>query len=234
MSGWAAKRFYETASVVAEEGGFAVRLDGRPVRTPGKRPLLLPTEIMANHVAEEWLAQDIRIDPRTMPWTRSANTALDKVATQRAEVADHLVEYAGTDLLCYRARGPEGLVARQRTAWDPILEWLTRRYDVRLCVTSGVMPVEQDAEALLRLARALEPMSDFQLTGFSELVTLSGSFSLGLAAAEAVQPADDIWNLSRIDEDWQAEQWGIDEDAALMSEMKRAAFLHADRFLRAA
>jgi chaperone required for assembly of F1-ATPase len=234
MSGWTAKRFYKTASVVVEDGGFAVRLDGRPVRTPGKRALLMPTEIMAERVAEEWLAQETKIDPRTMPWTRSANSALDKVATQRAEVAAHLIDYAGTDLLCYRAVGPEGLVERQRTFWDPILDWVTQRYDVRFRVTSGVMPVEQDAESLPRLARSMDPMSDFQLTGFYELVTLSGSFTLALAAVESVQAAEDLWKISRIDEDWQAEQWGVDEDAAEMSALKRAAFLHARDFYRAA
>jgi chaperone required for assembly of F1-ATPase len=234
MSGWTAKRFYKSASVVAEEAGFAVRLDGRPVRTPGKRVLLVPTEIMAERIAEEWLAQETKIDPRSMPWTRSANSALDKVAEQRSEVAEHLVSYAGTDLLCYRAEGPDGLVERQRTAWDPILDWLTRRYGVRLHVTVGVMPVEQDEDALRRLGRVMEPMSDFQLTGFHDLVTLSGSFTLALAAAETLQTADEVWKISRIDEDWQAEQWGVDEDAAAMSALKRAAFLHADRFLRAA
>lgn len=234
MSEWAARRFYEAATVHDEDGGYSVRLDGRPVRTPGKRPLIMPTQVMAEQVAQEWLAQDKVIDPRTMPWTRSANSALDKVAVQRAEVSEHLAGYSGTDLLCYRADAPEGLVARQRSTWDPILDWVTQRYGLRLRVTSGVMPVEQDAEVVPRFMRTMDPMSVFNLTGFHDLVTLSGSFILALAAVESLQPAEDLWKISRVDEDWQAEQWGVDEEAAEMAAIKRAAFLHAHEFFRAA
>lgn len=234
MTEWAARRFYKLATVQEEEGGFSVRLDDRPIRTPGKRLLVMPTEVMATRIADEWMAQDNLIDPRTMPWTRSANSALDKVATQRDEVEQHLVGYAGTDLVCYRAEGPPGLVQRQRQAWDPILDWLTQRYDVSLRVTSGVMPIAQEDDALPRLKRAMLPMSDFQLTGFHDLVTLTGSFALGLAAAESAQPAEELWKISRIDEEWQAEEWGFDEEAAEAAELKRAAFLHAAAFFRAA
>lgn len=234
MSEWAPKRFYKDARVGPEAEGFAVRLDGRPVRTPGKRPVVMPTRAMAEAVADEWRAQAERIDPRTMPWTRSVNSAIDKVAPQRDEVMEFLAGYAGTDLLCYRAERPEALVARQREAWDPVLDWLTRRYDVRFRVTSGVMPIEQDADLQLRLARTMEPMSAFGLTGFHDLVTLSGSFALALAAAEDFRPAEEIWSLSRIDETWQSEQWGVDEEAAATEAVKRQAFLHAAFFLKAA
>lgn len=234
MSEWAARRFYKDATVQSEDGGFTVRLDGRPIRTPGKRLLVLPTEVMAERIAEEWLAQDKLIDPRTMPWTRSANSALDKVATQRGEVEDHLASYAGTDLVCYRAERPTGLVERQRQAWDPVLDWVTQRYDLSLRVTTGVMPVAQDPDVLPRLKRTMQPMTDFHLTGFHDLVTLTGSFVLGLAAAEILQPAEELWKISRIDEDWQAEEWGVDEEAAEVADLKRAAFLHAESFFRAA
>lgn len=234
MSEWAARRFYKEATVEEEDGGFTVRLDGRPVRTPGKRPLVMPSELMARRVAEEWDAQEKLIDPRSMPWTRSVNSALDKVRTQRTEVEDHLVSYAGTDLVCYRAERPTGLVQRQCEVWDPVLEWLTQRYDVSLRVTSGVMPVAQEPDILPRLKRTMLPMSDFHLTGFHDLVTLTGSFALGLAAAESLQPAEDLWKISRIDEDWQAEEWGVDEEAAEAAELKRQAFLHAFAFFRAA
>ena len=234
MSEWAAKRFYKDATVHKEDGGFAVRLDGRPIRTPSKQVLVTPTETMATRIAGEWVAQDTIIDPRTMPWTRSANSALDKVAPQRDAIEDHLIEYAGTDLVCYRADGPDGLIERQCRCWDPVLDWMTQRYDVRFRVTSGVMPIEQDTEIMARLKRTMRPMSDFQLTGFYELVTLSGSFALALAAVELVQPAKEIWEISRIDEEWQAEQWGVDEEAAEAAELKRAAFLHAHDFFRAA
>lgn len=234
MSEWAAKRFYEDATVQSDDGGFSVRLDGRPIRTPGKSPIVMPSEAMAERVAAEWLAQDDVIDPRTMPWTRSVNSAIDKVATQRAEVADHLVSYVGTDLLCYRADGPQALVDRQAAAWDPILSWLTQRYDVKLKTTAGVMPVEQAPDVAARMMTVMESMTDFQMTGFYELVTLSGSFTLALAAVGDQQPIESLWEISRIDESWQIEQWGADEEAEEAAELKRAAFLHADAFFRAA
>lgn len=234
MSEWSPRRFYKTATVQPEGDGFSVRLDDRPIRTPGKRPLILPTEVMARRVADEWLAQEARIDPRTMPWTRSANSALDKVAPQRAEVMAHLIGYAGTDLVCYRAEGPPSLTERQRAGWDPILDWVTQRYDVRLRVTVGVMPVEQDGDVLPRLFRTMDPMSDFHLMGFHELVTLSGSFVLALAAIESLQTAGDLWEISRIDEVWQAEQWGEDEEAAEAAGIKRASFMHGFEFFRSA
>ena len=234
MSEWAPKRFYKDVTVEREGDQFSVRLDGRPVRTPGKRLLAMPHEAMARNVAEEWRAQKDLIDPRTMPWTRSVNSAIDKVASQRDEIIEHLTSYAGTDLLCYRAHGPAELVARQSQDWDPLLDWVTQRYNVKLNVTSGVMPVVQRAETLERLHGTMQPMSDFELTGFYELVTLSGSFTIALASVEGVQPADVLWKISRIDEIWQSEQWGVDEEAEEASNLKRDAFLHAFKFFQTA
>lgn len=234
MSEWAPKRFYKDATVEAEDGGFAVRLDGRPVRTPGKRAIVMPTQEMAEAVASEWRAQEDRIDPTTMPWLRSVNSAIDKVAFQRSDVIDHLIGYAGTDLLCYRADGPDELIARQATTWDPILDWMRQRYDVAYRVTTGVMPVEQASQTTARLKGAMEPMTEFHLTGFHDLVGLSGSYALALAAIEDALPIEDLWAASRIDEDWQIEQWGEDEEAAQAAAVKRAAFVHAHRFFRAA
>lgn len=234
MSEWAPKRFYKDATFEREGDQFVVRLDGKPVRTPGKRLLAMPGEAMARHVAEEWQAQEGKIDPRSMPWTRSANTAIDKVATQRSEIMEHLSGYADTDLLCYRADSPVALVERQAQNWDPLLDWVTQRYSVSLKVTRGVMPVAQDESALRTLRATMEPMSDFQLTGFYELVALSGSFAIALAVIEAVQPADVLWKISRIDEIWQSEQWGVDEEAAAAAVLKREAFLHAHAFFRTA
>ena len=230
MTEWAMRRFWTAASVEPREGAFAVLLDGRPVRTPGKRLLAVPSRDMARAIAAEWDAQEATVDPGGMPWTRSANSALDKVAVQRAAVEDHLIAYAGTDLLSYRAEAPEQLLARQCAAWDPVLDWLTRRFDVRLAVTRGLMPVAQSDEALARLKGAMAPMSDFAITGFHDLVTLSGSYTLALAVTEGECTPESAWSLSRIDEDWQAEQWGVDEEAAEAAEIKRAAFLHAAAF----
>ena len=230
MSEWAAKRFYKTASVEAEDAGFSVRLDGRPIRTPSRHALTLPTERMAQRIAEEWLAQEEKIDPQSMPWTRSANSAIDKVSAQRSEIEAHLIEYAGTDLLCYRAESPAALAERQANAWGPVLDWAADRFNARFQITSGVMPVLQNAEVTTNLAHYMQPMSDFQLTGFYDLVTLSGSYVLGVASAESLHSADHVWQLSRIDEDWQEEQWGVDVEASKAAQLKKDAFLHAWEF----
>ena len=227
MSEWGQKRFWSTVTVEAGPEDFSIRLDGRPVRTPAKRTLVLPTQAIARHVAAEWEAQEERVDPATMPWTLSANAAIDKVATQRREVMDLLSGYANTDLLSYRAAEPAELVLRQQKSWDPLLDWLESRHDVRFEVTRGVMPVEQDAACVSMLVRSMEPMSSFQLTGFHDLVTLSGSFVIALAAAERAFPVQDLWSASRLDESWQVEQWGEDVEAAEESVRKMRAFLHA-------
>ena len=162
-----------------------------------------------------------------MPWTQSANAAIDKVAPQRQDVIAHLGGYAGSDLLCYRAEGPDSLVARQAKAWDSLLGWAKNTFGSQLAVTHGVMPIEQDPRHLAALGAAMKPMSHFQLTGFHDLVTLSGSFVIGLAAAMDHLPATVLWDLSRLDEDWQIEQWGEDEEASEHAALKKAAFLHA-------
>lgn len=232
MSEWGPKRFWSTVSVEACPEGFSVRLDDCPVRTPAKRALVLPTQAIAGRVAAEWDAQEEQVDPATMPWTRSANAAIDKVATRRREVMDHLAGYAGTDLLSYRAAGPVELVLRQQETWDPLLDWLASRHGVRFEVTRGVMPVEQDPACVSRLAQGMESMSSFQLTGFQELVTLSGSFVIALAVADGAFPVQDLWSASRLDESWQAEQWGEDVEAAEESVRKMRAFLHAAELFR--
>ena len=234
MSDWALKRFWEVVEVVPADNGFTVTLDGRNVRTPGKALLVVPTEEMAGKIATEWEAQQDRVDPRVMPWTRSANSAIDKLSVQRSEVENHLIGYAGTDLVCYRADGPVGLVERQIAAWDPILDWAEKRYGLRLLVTPGVMPVSQDAGSLAVLSNVMSSMNNFAITGFHDLVTLSGSYVIALSVVENAHNPHAAWNLSRIDEDWPIEQWGRDEEADTQAETKREAFLHAARFFTSA
>ena len=234
MSGWANKRVWTETSVEAVDDGFRVLLDGRGVKTPGKSPLVVPTAVMAAAVAKEFDAQEDVIDPTTMPWTRSANSAIEKVATQRAEVQAYLIGYADTDLLCYRAERPDGLIARQAEGWDPILAWLAETHDAKLAITAGIMPTAQAPDVLARLARTMEPMSHFAMTGFHDMVTLTGSYTLGLALADGRLQPDEAWRLSRIDEMWQIEQWGDDEEAAEHAEIKRSALVHATEFFFAA
>lgn len=233
MSGWAKKRFWKSVGVAEAEGGFAVMLDGRGIKTPAKAPLMLPTQTLAELVAEEWSAQGEVIDPETMPATRFANAALDKVRGQRSEVAEMLTAYGETDLLCYRAVSPSELVERQQAAWDPLLDWAAQRFGVAWVKTAGVMPAHQPAETIARLARHVEGFTPFQLTAFHDLVAMPGSLVIGLAATEGHGEPEALWQASRIDEDWQIEQWGRDDEAEALAAQRRLSFLRAQRFFAA-
>ena len=230
MSEWAPRRFYKDATVEEAEGGFIVHLDGRPLRTPGKAPLVVPSRGIAEAMAEEWRAQDEKIDPRTMPFTRTANSAIDKVAPQHPEVADMLAEYGDSDLLCYRAESPAELVARQAERWDPLLDWAAREMGARLEPRAGIMHAAQPEAALRRLAERTHAFSPFELAAFHDLVALTGSLVLGFAATRSEHDAEELWALSRLDETFQEELWGEDEEAQQAAEIKRLAFLHAHRF----
>ncbi|MBM9596353.1 ATP12 family chaperone protein [Roseitranquillus sediminis] len=230
MSEWAVKRFWATASVRREGADWCVLLDERRLMTPGKRPLLLPTQAMASVVAEEWDRQREHVEPGTMPVTRAANAAIDKVAPQHAEVVQALAAYGETDLLCYRAETPEGLARRQSEAWDPLLEWSAQALGARLVPIAGVMPQPQPREAVARLAAQVEAMDAFALTAFHDLVMLSGSLVLGFAVRHRHLDAMAAWEHSRIDERWQAEQWGEDAEAAEAEAVRCEAFLAAERF----
>lgn len=230
MSEWKARRFWKAAQVVAAEGGYGVALDGRPVRTPAKALLVVPTAPLAQRIAAEWDAQGDEIAPRSMPFTRSANAALDKVRVQHGEVAELVAAYGDADLLCYRATGPDSLVRRQAEQWDPILQWAERALDAPLRPISGLMHSPQDPAVLSRLSARVHAMDPFTLTAFHDLVSLSGSLVLGFAALHDHLPAERLWALSRLDEDWQAEQWGEDEEAGETAMAKRSEFLHAKNF----
>lgn len=230
--GWTAKRFWKTAEVApAEGGGFAVLLDGRPVRTPAKAPLVLPTRAAAEAVAAEWAAQEAVVDPRSMPVTRAANSAIDTVRPHHAAVIGTVAAYGASDLICYRAEAPEALVARQAAAWDPLLDWAEDVLGVRLVVTSGIVHAAQPPESLARLGATVASFDPFALAALHDLVALSGSLIIGLATAIGAAEPEMLWDLSRIDEDWQAEAWGVDAEAAEAAALKRAEFLQALRFL---
>lgn len=234
MSGWARKRFWKQATAERAGDRWLVSLDGRTVKTPAKALLALPTRAMADAVVAEWQAQDETIDPRSMPVTRSANAAIDKVLHQHGEVAEMIAEYGGSDLLCYRATEPDELIARQADNWDPVLDWAAEALDARLIAVSGVMFAPQEPQALAVLRSKVHGFDEFELAAFHDLVGLSGSLILGLAAVHGYRPIQELWRLSRLDEDWQAEKWGADEEASAQAEIKRQAFLHADQFFRMA
>lgn len=230
MSEWKAKRFWKEASVVETDGGFSVELDGRGVKTPAKRKLVVPTQAMAQAIAAEWDAQEGEINPAQMPVTRSANAAIDKVTVQHAEVAQMLADYADSDLLCYRAESPVELVARQAEAWDPLLDWADDTFGARLTPVAGVMHHPQSPKALEILGKQAHGMDAFTLTAFHDLVSLSGSFIIGLAALHDMREPQALWQLSRVDERWQEELWGPDEEAQAVAARKENEFLHAKTF----
>ncbi|SPH22484.1 hypothetical protein ASD8599_03228 [Ascidiaceihabitans donghaensis] len=233
MSDWAPKRFWTNADVQEVDGGFAVALDGRPVKTPAKAALHVPTQAMAQAIAAEWDAQLEKVDPNTMPFTRSANAAIDKVRVQHAEVADMLAAYGDSDLLCYRAQSPAELVARQAAAWDPVLNWSETFLNAKLEPRTGVIHVPQDPASLATLSDRTHALNPFELAGFHDLVSMSGSLILGFAAAYDHMPIEDIWTMSRLDELWQEEQWGEDDEAQALIAVKQTAFIHAKRFFDA-
>lgn len=230
MSVWTARRFWTTAKAVAVEGGFAVQLDARQVRSPLKAPMILPTLALAEAVAAEWQAQGDKVDPTSMPFTRTANSAIDTVAAQFDLIADRVADYGGSDLLCYRAEGPVDLVDLQARAWDPVLDWAAEALGARLRVTAGIVHVAQPPATLAALRALVRGQTPFQLAAFHDLVAISGSLILALGVGHGRITAEDAWTLSRIDEDWQISLWGEDEEAAEMAHRKRAAVLHADRF----
>jgi chaperone required for assembly of F1-ATPase len=231
MTEWKPKRFWKTAAPLGAAGGaYSISLDGRPVKTPAKAPLVVPSRALAEALAEEWNAVEDEIRPQAMPLTRAANAAIDKVVPQRDAVVTHLAEYGATDLLCYRAEGPEDLVRRQAEGWDPLLDWAAERFGARLATTRGVVHLAQPADSLARLRAQVQALGPFPLTALSELVTLSGSLVIGLAAVHGAAAGEALWRLSRIDEDWQAELWGVDPEAAALAEDKRRAFHQAIKF----
>jgi chaperone required for assembly of F1-ATPase len=230
VSQWAAKRFWTTTSVVPEEGGYSILLDTRVVKTPAKQPLVVPTQPMAQAIADEWHAQTGRVDPESMPVTRSANSAIDKVAVQFDAVVALTAAYGASDLLCYRATGPAELVAAQARQWDTLLAWATAKYGVTLCVTAGITHVEQPAQSVERLKRLVACQTAFQLTAFHDLVALTGSLILALAVTEGRLSVAEAWQQSRVDEDWQISLWGEDDEAAALTAFRYAALQHAGRF----
>jgi len=224
------KRFWTEVTVGPDR---AVALDGRPVRTPGRAPLALPTDALADRVADEWRAVADTVDPRAMPLTGLANAAIDRIAPDPAAFADGLARYGESDLLCYRADHPAELVARQAAAWDPPLAWAAARYDVGWTVATGILHRPQPPATLARLGSVVAALDPFRLAACSPLVTITGSLVLALALVEDAMAAGAAWDASRIDEDWQAERWGEDPLAAAALADRRRGFDAGVTFLRA-
>ena len=225
------KRFYRHAAASPEDGGVAILLDDRPIRTPGRNLLRVPTEELAEAIADEWNAQGDKVDPQAMPLTGLANAAIDRVAPDPAAFARTLAEYGESDLLCYRADGPKSLVERQERIWGPLLGWAGTRFGVDFETTTGVVHRRQPADTVDRLGRAVAARGPFQLAGLAPLVTIAGSLVVALALAEGAIGLDKAWQAATLDEAWQAEQWGEDELAAASLANRRRDFEAAYRFL---
>ncbi len=207
------KRFYAEAGVAETEGGFAVTLDGKPIRTPSGRQVVIPSKPLAEAVAAEWGAQAEYLEPMTMPLTRLANSVVEGVVDRVELVADDLAKYFQSDLVFYRAGHPDGLVAREAAHWDPVLFWAAETLGAHFILSEGIMPVRQPDEAI-QAARGALPDDAWSVAALHVVTTLTGSALLAVALAHQVRDAEQVWAAAHVDEDWNAEKWGVDEEAA--------------------
>jgi chaperone required for assembly of F1-ATPase len=226
------KRFYAEVTTGADPAGSTVLLDGRPVRTPARRTLAVPTEPLAAAVADEWREQGETVDANSMRLTRLATTVVDLMPARRADAVAEAAGYAGTDLLCYRAASPASLAARQGAVWQPWLDWAERQHDARLVPASGVMPVAQPEPAVRSLRAAVERLDDWRLVGLHAATTLTGSLVLGLAVERGALGGDAAFEAALLDELFEIEQWGEDREQVLRHVRIRADLAAAERFLR--
>ena len=227
------KRFYQQVAILPAESdaGYVVMLDGKVLSTPGKSRLVLASAGLAEAIAEEWAAQEGEVRPASMPLTRLAATATDRVAAARAAVIDELMRFAGTDLLCYRAEEPEALRARQAALWQPLLDWTSARYGAELCTVTGLMPQPQPDAALGALRAALDALDDLTLTGLMVATAAAGSLVVGLALVEGRITGEEAFAVSQLDESFQIEQWGEDAEAAARRAALKEDLLSVERFL---
>ena len=224
------KRFYTTAAVTGD-GPFGVALDSRPLRTPARAALSVPTRALADAIAGEWNGQGAEILPRSMPLTGLANAAIDRVAPDTAAFADGLAVFAENELLAYRAGHPALLVAHQAGHWDPWLGWARRRYDAEFTVVAGIIHQPQPAATLARIGSAYRAFDAFRLAALNPVVTISGSAVIGLAVADGAMDAETAWRVGHLDELWQAEQWGKDPLAEAGHKERQGDLAAAVRFL---
>lgn len=225
------KRFWTTAAAVESGDGWGVRLDERPLLTPGRGPLVVPGESLAEAIAGEWAAAADTVDQWALPLTGLANAAIDRVAPDPSAFASGLAKYAEADLACYRAEGPETLADRQQQSWDSLLAWARRRYDIDFVVTTGITHVAQPRATVERLTQAVSELDPFRLAGLAPLVTIGGSLVAALAVLEGALSPQQAWDAVSIDECWQLEKWGSDAEAEAALANRRRDFAAAARFL---
>jgi chaperone required for assembly of F1-ATPase len=207
------RRFYEKAEAGALGEAFAVLLDGKVAKTPGRKPLAVPQRPLAEALAAEWEAQGERLEPASMPLTRIINAAIDRVAGEIAAVRADVVKYAGTDLICYRSEGPQSLVDAQEAAWSPIIGWARQALGARFILAAGIVHVKQDASALTAIDHVLQPLDVLSLAALHTVTTLTGSAVIALALQRGRLSVEEAWVAAHVDEDWQMAQWGKDTAA---------------------
>ncbi|MGI9401546.1 MAG: ATP12 family chaperone protein [Rhizobiaceae bacterium] len=219
------KRFYKTVEVVSAEGGFAVQLDGKPIKTPARGDLVLPNENTAKLIADEFEAQETEIDPALMPVTRLANTALDGVASDPQAVFEDILIFASSDLLLYRADAPAGLVERQSESWDPVLDWFRDEFGANFILAEGIVHVAQPKEALVIFSACLRSHDDpISLACLHTVTSLTGSALLAMAAGRRFMSATQIWEAAHVDENWNIQHWGEDEEASKRRGLREREF----------
>ncbi len=221
------KRFWKAASIERTEEGWGVLLDKHPVMTPARRRVVVPAQAMADMIAEEWSKQDDVVRPQEMPMTRTAATCLDRVAPHIEGICETIAEYGGSDLLCYRAEHPAALILWQEQSWDPVLKWAADVLGAQLSTGQGIIHVAQPPKALTRLSDQVGSMDAWELTAVADLTQISGSLVLALAVFHRHLTGEDALTLSRIDEDWNIQEWGEDADAAALAVRRKSDFLHA-------
>jgi chaperone required for assembly of F1-ATPase len=226
------KRFWKSAQAIQNDGGWGVELDGRPLRTPARKPLSVPTQQLAEAIATEWNVAEDKIDPRAMPLTGVANAAIDRVAPDKKSFASGIAKYAEADLACYRAEGPQSLIDAQAEHWDELLAWGRRRFDVDFRTTGGLLHVDQPPATVQRLTHAVHALDPYRLAGLSPLVTIGGSLLAAIGVLEEAFTPEWAWEAVSVDNRWQLEQWGSDEEAVKALDNRERDFLAAARFLK--
>lgn len=228
------KKFYEQASIEEAENGYSIALDGKPVKTPGKQILMLPGKLSAQMLADEWNEAEEVINPLKMPATRLANTAIDGITNEMQAVMEDITRYSSSDLLCYRAANPQGLVEKQQAHWDPILDWMQSEYGATFEIGEGIAFVTQPKETIAIFGSALKKYADpFKLASIHTFTSISGSALIALALAEEHLDQEAAWNATHVDEDWNISQWGEDFEAQERRNQRWIDFSKADKFLKA-
>jgi chaperone required for assembly of F1-ATPase len=225
-------RFFENVTVEEAGEGFIVLLDGRPIKTPAKTTVLLPTRAAANGIAEEWDSQSEKIEPATMPLMQTAATAIDRVATQRQKVIEDIVSFGGTDLVCYRASYPKNLVAKQLEAWDPLLSWINDRHQIILKTTDSIAHIAQSSDALEKMAIIVRAQNDMTLAPLYNITSLCGSLVIALAVIDGRLTAEEAFEISELEETHTMELWGEDAEAVKRRNNNKESLIASIRFLQ--